>query len=136
MKLALIVAIVCLVAGFLLRILSKILYTTSALSSMEALQNGESAKLSIAQIASLNVNLPDAEKNLTKEEFNRVYELYRFYQKQRIMVEYTPVTYAIQAAKIVVSFDKVAPYVEYSGEPNPITAKIKLETSYDILHDT
>lgn len=39
------------------------------------------AKLSISQVTSLIINLPDAQKNLSKEEYNRVYSLFSQMEK-------------------------------------------------------
>jgi hypothetical protein len=47
-----------------------------ALHSMKKIRKGKSAKLSIAQITSLNVNLQDANRFLSKQEFNQVFALY------------------------------------------------------------
>lgn len=133
MKPVIIVVVVCVVAGILLKIFNKVFSSISALSALKSLRNGKTAKLSIAQIAALNVNLPDAKRVLTAEEFARVYALYALYQKERSKMKLTPEEYAFQAAKIVVSFDKVAPFTKYSGEQNPIDAEIRLSTSYDIV---
>lgn len=127
--------IICLAAAILLKILAWIMRSTSALSALDKLRKGETAKLSLAQIANANISLTDAKKNLTAEKFEQLYALYNIYQNQKEMILCTPEEYAIIAAKVVVSFDKIDSFLKYSGEENPTAAQLRLTTAYSLHNE-
>lgn len=73
------------------------------------------AKLSISQVTSLIINLPDAQKNLSKEEYNRVYSLFSQMEKCTTKMLMNMDLYLDTVVKIIKKFDKIAPYEKYSG---------------------
>ena len=52
-----------------------------AIGAVQKIKNGGVCKLTIAQITGLLINLPDAEKNLSKQEFDQVYALFKEMRK-------------------------------------------------------
>ena len=86
-----------------------------ALHSMKKIRKGKSAKLPIAQITILNVNLQDANRFLSKQEFNKVFALYTKLLKNRTKTLYNIRTYSDAAFKIAEEFDKIAPYDSFNG---------------------
>lgn len=77
--------------------------------------NGGTAKLSPSQITNLLINLPDAKKNLTEEQFNTVYFLYKEMNSITRKMTLDIDGYYEQAINIIKMFDKCAPYEKYSG---------------------
>ena len=86
-----------------------------ALHSMKKIRKGKSAKLSIEQITSLNVNLQDANRFLSKQEFNQVFALYSKLLKNKTKTLYNIRTYSDAVYDIAEEFDKIAPYNLYNG---------------------
>lgn len=129
------VVIACFIAAVLLKLLARIIRSTSTLSAVDKLRQGESVKLSLAQIASLNINLTDAKKNLSQDKFEQLYALYSIYQKHKEMILCTPEEYAILAAKVVVSFDKIDSFLKYSGEESLADAQLRLMTAYSLHNE-
>jgi hypothetical protein len=52
-----------------------------AMSAVQKIKSGGTAKLTIAQITELIINLQDARKNTTDEQFKEIYTLYCAHQK-------------------------------------------------------
>ena len=52
-----------------------------AVKNVQDIKKGKTAKLSVAQLACLLINLPDASKNLSAEQFKQVNSLYDEYRK-------------------------------------------------------
>jgi hypothetical protein len=86
-----------------------------AITAVQKIKQGGTAKLSIAQIAELIINLPDAQKNTTKDQFDKIYDLYREHQKCKTKLPHNYETYVATAIKIIKLFDAIAPYEKYSG---------------------
>lgn len=86
-----------------------------AISGVQKIKNGGMAKLSISQVTSLIINLPDAQKNLSKEEYNRVYSLFSQMEKCTTKMLMNMDLYLDTVVKIIKKFDKIAPYEKYSG---------------------
>ncbi|MCI6956703.1 MAG: hypothetical protein SPI15_08945 [Candidatus Faecousia sp.] len=86
-----------------------------AISGVQKIKNGGMAKLSISQVTSLIINLPDAQKNLSKEEYNRVYSLFSQMEKCTTKMLMNMDLYFDTVVKIIKKFDKIAPYEKYSG---------------------
>lgn len=78
-------------------------------------RNGGTAKFSIASITTMSINLPDAKKRLTGEEFDQVYALFKRLRKCKSKIELDIDGYHDLAARIVLMFDNIAPYEKYSG---------------------
>ena len=87
-----------------------------ALNALRKLQSGKSAKLSLAQIANVLINLQDAKKNLLPQQFNRVYDLFVAFQGAKTKIElHSMGNYYSYAIDIIRKFDEIAPYELYSG---------------------
>lgn len=86
-----------------------------AMKDISRIKSGGSAKLSISQITCLITNMPDAQKNLSKEEFNAVYALYKEMRGCKTKVQMDMDGYLNTALKIIKRFDAIAPYEKYSG---------------------
>ena len=86
-----------------------------ALGAVQKIKKGGCATLSISQITTLLVNMPDAQKKLPKDKFEEIYALYKEYRKCNTKLLYDMNEYTKMALKIVKSFDKIAPYELYCG---------------------
>lgn len=86
-----------------------------AIANIQRIKNGGIANLSISQITTLVINLPDAKKNLTAKEFDQVYALYKEMRKCKTQNPVDMNGYCATAIKIIKEFDKIAPYEKYSG---------------------
>ena len=86
-----------------------------AIGAVQKIKNGGVCKLTIAQITGLLINLPDAEKNLSKQEFDQVYALFKEMRKCNTKMQMNIELYLDTAVKIIKEFDKIAPYEKYSG---------------------
>lgn len=87
----------------------------SAVSGVQKMKQGGTAKLSMAQITDMIINLPDATKNLSKEDFEKVYALYKEFKKCRTKMVLDMNAYLECATQIIKRFDRIAPYEKYSG---------------------
>lgn len=87
----------------------------NAHNAMKRIRAGKTAKLSIAQITNLIINLPDAQKNLNKEEFRNVYSIYLGLCKVKQKIKMNCDKYLDTAIWIIKKFDAYAPYEKYSG---------------------
>ena len=86
-----------------------------ALSELKKLKKGEIANLSISQIVNIIINLLDAKKNLSQEQYKNVHMLYNEYRKCNTKLQLTMNGYLNIAIKLIKSFDRIAPYEKYSG---------------------
>ncbi len=86
-----------------------------AIKDVQRIRSGGTAKLSISQVTNLLINLPDAERNLTGIEFSKVYALYKELRKCNTKLEMDLEGYYETAVKIIIKFDKLAPYEKYCG---------------------
>ena len=88
---------------------------TKAVGDVQKIMNGGTAKLSYSQICNLIINLPDASKNLSPQEFNAVYHLFRDIRKSTTKYTVDQEGYYRMAVEIIREFDRIAPYEAYSG---------------------
>lgn len=86
-----------------------------AAKDVEKIMQGGTAFLSIAEITNLIINLVDAKKNLSSEEFDMVAQIYSQLQECNDRVEMGISKYYDVAAKILKIFDAVAPCESYLG---------------------
>lgn len=93
--------------------------------SVQKIKTGGTAKLSISQITCLIVNMSDAKRNLEATQFEEVYSLYCKLRKCKTKITLDINGYYDISAKIVVLFNKIAPYEKFSGM-NEIEAKFLL----------
>ena len=86
-----------------------------AIWDIQRLSKGGTAKLSLAQITSVIINLPDARKNLKRDEFEQVYALYKSLQKCKSKIPMGLDGYYDISARLILMFDQLAPYQLYGG---------------------
>lgn len=86
-----------------------------ALADVQRIKQGGVAKLSISQITNLIVNLPDAQKHTSENQFQQIHELYKRLRRCRTRLVTNFEGYLETAAKIIALFDRIAPYEQYSG---------------------
>ena len=86
-----------------------------AILSIQRIKSGGIAKLSTAQIVNLIINLPDAHANLSAEECSHIHDLYKEMRKCTTKIPMDMNFYCDTAIKIILEFDKIAPYEKYSG---------------------
>ena len=81
---------------------------------MNKISKGEKAKFTIAEISSGLINLRNAEKNLSKSEYNKVLDLYRELQKDNVKEYEVNINgYNVLCMSIIGKFDKIAPCGKY-----------------------
>lgn len=79
------------------------------------LRKGKTARLSDADIVSLNINLLDAQKNLMPKKFSEIKNLYNEYRKDKNIIEYDLVLYGQRCMYILATFDLFAPFNLFCG---------------------
>ncbi len=82
----------------------------------EKIRKGGVGKLSVSQLVMLSVNMMDANKNLTPAEFERVYALYKEYQKDKVKREYDAESVSKETLEMFLHFDFEADIRQYSGD--------------------
>ena len=97
-------------------------------------RDGGTARFSIASITCMSINLPDAKKRLTGEEFEKVYLLFKRLRKCKSKIELDIDGYHDLAARIVLMFDNIAPYEKYSGM-DEIEAKLLIKSIRELYGD-
>ena len=86
-----------------------------AIKDIQKLMRGEVASLSVSQITGTIINLPQAEKNLNKEQFDKVYSLFKELRRDKLKKRMVLEGYYNIAMDIIKKFEEVAPYEKYSG---------------------
>ena len=86
-----------------------------SINAVAKIKSGGTADISISQITNLIINLPDAKKNLKKEQFEQVYILYKGLRTCKTKLKLDMFGYIDTAIKIIEKFDEIAPYEKYSG---------------------
>lgn len=86
-----------------------------AMKKVEKIKAGGKELLSIADITNLIINLPDAKRNLSSNQFSAVHSLFQCLQKCRTNMELDLTGYYEEAAIIIGIFNQIAPYEKYSG---------------------
>ncbi len=86
-----------------------------AMKNVQRIKSGGKAKLSIAQITNMIVNMPDAQKNLSDIQFKAVYALYKELRECDTKMEMDINGYYATCIDIIKQFDVFAPYEKYSG---------------------
>jgi len=83
--------------------------------NVQKIKNGVLAKLSISQIVCLIVNLPDAQRNLTAQQFQDIYAAYKELRRCKSKLTLSIEGYYDVASRIILLLDEIAPYEKYSG---------------------
>lgn len=86
-----------------------------AIKDVQKLKSGGHANLSISQIVNLIINLPDARKNLSVDQYNEVEKLYKKLRGCKTKLNLDLQGYYATAIDIIVKFDDIAAYEKYSG---------------------
>lgn len=97
-----------------------------AMKDVQRIKSGGYAAISISSITNMIINLPDASKNLSKEEFNDVYFVYKQMKKCTTKIEMDIEGYYKTAVDILRVFDRVAPCESYLGL-EPFEASLLME---------
>jgi len=82
---------------------------------VQKIKNGGSAYFTISAITNLIINLPDAQKTLDRTVFDKVFELYKKFNKCTTKLELNYEGYLATAVDILREFDKIAPCESYLG---------------------
>lgn len=101
---------------------------------VQRIKTGGTAKLSISQITCLIVNMSDAKKNLPEDQFEAVYSLYRQLRKCKSKIQMDIDEYYRVSGQIVLMFNHISPYEEYSGG-NPIETAFLLSAVESLCED-
>ena len=86
-----------------------------AMSDVQKIKLGGRAAISISSITTLIINLPDAQKNLSAQEYANVYSLYKKMRKCTTKLDMDLDGYYRIAADILREFDKISPCEPYLG---------------------
>lgn len=80
-----------------------------SLISINKILKGDCARLSKKQLVKTIISIKRARKNLEKEQFNNVYQLYCFYRKDKVkeLMDYDEYIYVCE--KIAETFNDLAP---------------------------
>ena len=100
---------------------------TKILNEVNTIKAGNVGALSESDIVNLLINIPDAQKNLSKEQFEKVYNLFLEYSSKNTKIRMDAITYLYFAITIVSKFNKEAPYEKYSGADEKETKKLLTE---------
>lgn len=87
----------------------------NAMRNVQKIKHGGTAYFTISAITNLIINLPDAEKTLERAAFDRVFKLYKNFDKCKTKVELNYNGYLATAVEILREFDKIAPCETYLG---------------------
>lgn len=87
----------------------------NSFNKINKLKNKQKASFSYSEIVGLIINLSDAKKNLSNEQFEKVYRLYKDIKKSTTKYDVDLNGYYLLCSDIIAEFDKIAPYTLYSG---------------------
>ncbi len=87
-----------------------------AAHKLQSLKNGNSVYLSKAEIINLTLNLPDARRNLSQEDFRQIFILFRLVERNKTKMLIKNIDQYDQiAADLISCFDEIAPFEKYAG---------------------
>ncbi len=86
-----------------------------SLKAVNDIRNGNIASLSYGMLVNGLINLQDAQRKLSKEQFSRVYALYKDFKKCTTPIKMDQYSYIYHCKEIIGKFDEIAPYELYSG---------------------
>lgn len=104
-----------------------VLSDLKAMADVQRIKNGGKARLSVSQITCLIVNMSDAKQFLPKDQFDKVFELFRRLRKVKKKKKVDISGYYEIAGKIVLRFNMIAPFIFYSGD-SPENAELLVES--------
>ena len=110
----------------------------SALKEVQRIKKGGTTNLSISQIVNLIINLPDAKKNLSSEDYEAVFSLYQKMRSGKTKLTLDLEGYYSVAIDLIRKFDAIAPYEKYSGgneiETSLLMAQIR-DKNYEKINE-
>lgn len=83
---------------------------------IQRLKKGKKAKLSKSQIAFCIINLMNAKKNLTPEQFEEFKNIFNYIEKDKEKHLMDLDEYLRTCDEIIAEFEKIAPFEMYCGE--------------------
>lgn len=86
-----------------------------AIKKAQQIKNGGNASISVSSITNMIINLPDASQQLSKDDFDKVYALYKKMRKCKTPINMDINGYYETAINILREFDKIAPCESYLG---------------------
>ena len=86
-----------------------------AISEVKKIKSGGVGNLSISQVANLIISLQDAQKNLNKDQYNEIQHIFQKMRECKTKYPMNSESYVLCCKKIILTFDKVAPYEKYCG---------------------
>lgn len=95
--------------------------------NVQRIKNGGTARISVCQITSLIVNMSEAKQNLPSHNFADVYDLFQRLRKVKKKKRMDIYGYYDLSAKIILLYNRLAPYILYSGN-SPEDAAALLES--------
>jgi len=72
--------------------------------------------LSRKQIVYLIINLPEAHRNLSTDQFGQVYSLYKEFRRDKVKGKYSFQKYVQTGTEMLQKFEEIAPIELYNGE--------------------
>lgn len=80
-----------------------------------------SYKIPISRSSIVNeiVNIGQAKRNLSQEQYRSVYALYKVYNSEKVEIPMTPSEYVITYGNMVDAFQQLAPWEKYNGDGRP-----------------
>lgn len=97
------------------------------IKNIQKIKNGGKANISNKQIVNSIINLIDAKNNLEADDYNKVYNIFQKFNKQKDKILMDIEMLLIRTAFIVSKFDEVAPVELYSGQESMFISKIQKE---------
>lgn len=86
-----------------------------AMRDVQRIKSGGKASLSVSSISNMIINLTDANRNLPKDDYNKVFDIYLKMRKCTTKIDMDINGYYKVAIDILHEFDKVVPCEPYLG---------------------
>ena len=97
------------------------------IKNIQKIKNGGKANISNKQIVNSIINLIDAKNNLEANDYNKVYNIFQDFNKQKDKILMDLEMLLIRTAFIVSKFDEVAPIELYNGQESMFISKTQKE---------
>lgn len=83
--------------------------------------------ISRSSIVNEIVNIGQAKKNLSQEQYRSVYALYKVYDNEKVEIQMTPPEYVMIYGSMIDSFQQLAPWEKYNGDGRPYISSASME---------
>lgn len=109
-----------------------ILHSRKMSSLLKKMQKGvdvSSFTVPISRCSIVNeiIDISQARKNLSQEQYNSVYALYKIYDNEKTEIPMTPYEYIILYGKMIDEFQQLAPWQMYNGDGRPYVSSELLQ---------